>query len=112
MKPLEDVFASDIFRRVVLPGIVLSAGIHPLISPWIPSLTNLYGIGPTALIVVEIIALGLGLSSAIQWIYYVYEGFRVEWVTSIARQINRTRVERGRQRRQNIQAGRDFNVLS
>ena len=80
MKPVEDVFSSDVFRRVVLPGIVLSAGFHPCISSWNPTLSRLYGIGPTTVVVAEIIIFGLGVSSAIQWIYYVYEGFRLEWL--------------------------------
>src|SRR5262245_19370180 len=84
MKPVEDAFASDIFRQVVLPGVVLSVGLHPLISIWMPAVESLYGVGSMALIAAEIIVLGLAVSSGIQWIYYVYEGFRLEWLTSFA----------------------------
>ena len=112
MKPVEDVFSSDVFRGVVLPGIVLSAGFHPFVSGWIPTVTGLYGIGPTAVIIAEILVFGLGISSSIEWIYYVYEGFRLEWVTSLAWRINPKWVVRYQERWQKVQAGRDFDALS
>ncbi|PYR78396.1 MAG: hypothetical protein DMF86_06055 [Acidobacteria bacterium] len=111
MKPVEDVFSSNAFRRVVLPGIVLTAGFHPFVSGRIPTLTNLYGIGPTAAIVAEIIVFGLGVSSAIQWIYYVYEGFRLEWITAPAGRIARARVERSNERLNQIYGEREFDAL-
>ncbi len=112
MKPVEDVFSSDVFRRVVLPGIVLTAGFHPLMYSWLQSVTSLYGIGATALVVAEIVVLGLAASSAIQWIYYVYEGFRLEWLTSLAWRMNRARVQRLQTEWRTIQAERDFDALS
>jgi hypothetical protein len=112
MKPVEDVFSSDIFRRVVLPGIVLSSGFHPFISRSQPTITDLYGVGSTGLIVAEVIIFGLGVSSGIQWIYYVYEGFRLEFVTSLAGRLNRMRVERYQTQSHDIQGERDFDALS
>jgi hypothetical protein len=112
MKPVEDVFSSDIFRRVVLPGIVLSGGLHPFVSPYFPAISQLYGIGSTSLIVAEILVLGLVVSSGVQWIYYVYEGFRLPWLTSFAWKINHARVEAYQRRSQQIRAGRDFEALS
>src|SRR5512143_2874911 len=111
MKPVEDVFSSDVFRRVVLPGIVLTAGFHPLMYSRLQSVTSLYGIGATALVVAEIVVLGLAASSAIQWIYYVYEGFRLEWLTSLAWRMNRARVQRLQTEWRTIQAERDFEAL-
>jgi hypothetical protein len=112
MKPLEDAFATDVFRRVVLPGIVLSAALHPLISHWIPAIQGQYGVGPTTLIVAEIIVLGLGISSATQWIYYVYEGFRLEWLTKLAGRFNRSRLARKQHRLLDIQGNREFDDLT
>ena len=94
MKPVEDAFASDVFRRVVLPGIVLTAGFHPILAAISKEVGNVYQIGPAVLLVAEIIVLGLGASSGIQWIYYVYEGFRLEWITSLSGKINRRRVRK------------------
>src|SRR5712692_9167628 len=111
MKPLEDAFASDIFRRVILPGIVLACGLHPLISRRTAAVQDLYGIGPTTLFVSEIIVLGLGISSAIQWIYYVYEGFRQEWLTALAGKLIRSRLARQIHRRRTIQGDRHFDDL-
>lgn len=93
MKPIEDAFASDTFRRVILPGIVLAIGIHPLIAAWARNLDVLYGIGATPILVAEVVFFGLVVSSAIQWIYYVYEGFRLEFLTAYAGSRNRKRVE-------------------
>jgi hypothetical protein len=76
------------------------------------TIQNLYGVGPTTLIIAEIILLGLGISSATQWIYYVYEGFRLEWLTALAGRLNRARVSRAQQRTVEIQGDRDFDDLS
>ena len=69
MEPVEEAFASDIFRRVILPGIVPAIGIHPLISIWASFLDSLCGIGATPMLVGEVVFFGLVVSSAIQWIY-------------------------------------------
>lgn len=112
MKPIEDVFSSDVLRRVVLPGIVLSVGFHPFIAGWIPTITSLYGIGSTAVIVAEVLVFGIVISSATNWIYYVYEGYRLEWLTFLGWQCNRVRVRRCKERLKQIYAERDFNALT
>src|SRR4051812_38129493 len=94
MKPIEDVFSAETFRRVIMPGIILALGIHPLISRTFPFVYSLYGIGPTTLFVVEIIIFGLSLSSALQLVYYLYEGVVFEPLTSFARRRNEARVSR------------------
>src|SRR6266568_6701249 len=94
MKPVEDVFSAETFRRVIMPGIILALGIHPLISGTLPFLYSLYGMGSATLLVVEIIVFGLTLSSALQVIYYIYEGIVFEPLTSLARHRNKLRVER------------------
>jgi hypothetical protein len=111
MKPLEDAFASDIFRRVVLPGIVLSVGLHPLLSQFTLPVEHLYGLSTPTLIVAEVIVLGLGISSAIQPIYYVYEGFRLGWLTTPAWKLNRWRLARRWELALAIQGDRDFDDL-
>jgi hypothetical protein len=93
VKPIEDVFSSDTFRRVVLPGIVLAAGIHPLIMKFILVAESLYGLSALAMLVSEVVVFGLAVSSAIQWIFYVYEGFRLSWLTKFALQANERRVK-------------------
>jgi hypothetical protein len=92
VKPIEDVFSSDTFRRVVLPGIVLASGIHPLVMKFILVTESLYGFSALAMLVSEVVVFGLVLSSAIQWIFYVYEGFRLSWLTSLAFRANERRV--------------------
>ena len=94
MKPIEDVFSSDTFRRVVLPGIVLAAGIHPLIMKFILVAESLYGISALGMLLSEVVIFGLAVSSAVQWIFYVYEGFRLSWLTTLALRANKRRVER------------------
>lgn len=92
MNPVEDTFASDTFRRVILPGIVLAVGVHPLIAQWTGPVESLYGVGPALMLVGEVIFFGLVVSSSVQWIYYVYEGFRLEWLTSCAHKRNKARL--------------------
>lgn len=92
MKPVEEAFASEAFRRIVLPGIVLTVGFHPLVSMWTPLVETLYGVGAAVFIVTEVIFFGLLVSSAIQWIYYVYEGFRLKKLTALAGWISDRRV--------------------
>src|SRR5271157_1236779 len=104
MKPVEEAFASETFRRIVLPGIVLTIGIHPLIARWASPGISLYGVDPAVLMVVEIIFLGMVASSAIQWIYYVYEGFRIQWLTKPAGRLNQRRVRKLTETRREIAA--------
>jgi hypothetical protein len=94
MKPVEDAFASETFRRVILPGIVLAAGLHPLVSVLAPFIDSLYGLAASVLLVAEVVFFGLVVSSATQWIYYVYEGFRLQPLTAFAGRANRRRVQR------------------
>jgi hypothetical protein len=107
-----DVFSSDVFRRIILPGIVLTVGVHPLMAGLLQHITTVYGTGSSAMVVVEIVVFGLTASSAIHWIYYVYEGFRLEWLTTLAGRINRWRVRRLQAEWQTIQGERDFESLS
>jgi hypothetical protein len=92
MKPVEEAFASGTVRRVILPGIVLAAGVHPLISTLAPIIDSLYGVGTSVLFVAEVVFFGLIVSSATQWIYYVYEGFRLQLLTTLAGPANQRRV--------------------
>ena len=93
MKPVEDAFASETFRRVILPGIVLASGVHPLIAKWAPRIASQYGVGSTVLLVAEVIFFGLAVSSVIQWIYYIYEGFRLRPLTALAHKLNKRRLK-------------------
>ena len=79
-------------RRVILPGIVLAAGVHPLVSTLAPTINSLYGVGASVSLIAEVIFFGLIASSATQWIYYVYEGFRLQSLTTLARNTNERRV--------------------
>lgn len=112
MKPVEEAFASTGFRRVILPGIILTAGIHPLLSKATETIARAYGVAGVVLIVGEILFYGLVVSSALQWIYYVYEGFRLPRLTVLARRMNEARLNRSQQRTHAIRAGRPFDELS
>jgi hypothetical protein len=112
MKPVEEAFASTGFRRVVLPGIVVTAGIHPLVAEAMASIVTIYSIPSVVLVVAEVLVFGLVISSGLQWIYYVYEGFRLPFVTKMARRLNESKLERQQARRRAIYAGRTFDQLS
>jgi hypothetical protein len=95
MKPLQEAFGSRTFRRVVLPGIVITLGLHPALSGLLSEFGYVYGIREAAVIlVIEIIFWGLLVSSAISPIYYVYEGFLLPALTRRARASNEAKLER------------------
>lgn len=112
MKPVEEAFSSTTFRRVILPGIILTVGLHPILSKWLLRLETTYGVPAGFLLIVEVIFFGLVVSSAIQWIYYVYEGYRLSALTAVAGHLNVHKVQRLQDRRNEIQAGRSFDELS
>jgi hypothetical protein len=112
MKPLEEAFSSTGFRRVILPGIVLAMGIHPLIVGFLPSIEKVYGLSSSILLAIEVIAFGLALSSGLQWIYYLFEGFRAPQLTSLAGKQNRAILQKLLRRRSEIQAEKPFEELS
>jgi hypothetical protein len=112
MKALEDAFSSAGFRRVVLPGIVITVGAHPLLKPALPFVHEMYGIEPNTLIIIEVILYGLLLSSSIQWIYYLYEGFRGSWFTKWASSYSEARVSKLCEELRQVQAGKDWEQLS
>jgi hypothetical protein len=110
MKPVEDAFASESFRRVILPGIVLAAGLHPLVSNVAPFIGSLYGLAAPILLVAEVIFFGLVVSSATQWIYYVYEGFRLQPLTILASRANQRRVRRLNELMDRLQAAESLSA--
>lgn len=112
MKPVEEAFASGSFRRVVLPGIILTIGLHPILSMWLPRLGATYGVSTTFILITEVVFFGLVLSSGLQWIYYLYEGFRLPKLTALARRVNESKLERSLERRRVLQRGRSFEELT
>jgi hypothetical protein len=112
MKPLEDAFASRTIRRIVLPGIVLTIGIHPALGGLLAASGDLYGIEDSGLIlVIEILFWGLLISSAINPIYYIYEGFRLRWLTEFARSANEKRLLRKKAELERFQAKGSYDAL-
>jgi hypothetical protein len=112
MKPVEEAFASTGFRRVILPGIVLTAGFHPLLSNAMPAIVTAYAVSALVLIVAEVLFFGLVVSSGLQWVYYLYEGFRFPLITRLARRGNELRLARYKTKRQALYSGRTFDQLS
>ena len=112
MKPIEEALASTGFRRVILPGIVLTIGIHPILSRWIPVIADVYGVLPTVFLITEVIFLGLVVSSGIQWIYYLYEGFRIPQVTLLAKWTNQKKLVRLQEEYRQIQGERNYDDLT
>lgn len=112
MKPVEEAFSAGGFRRVVMPGIVLAIGLHPIIDRWLPAIRFTYGVNAPVLLVAEVIFFGLFASSGVNWIYYLYEGYRLPWVTALAGRINQRKVSRLQRQRRQIQAGRPYDDLS
>ena len=112
MKALEDAFSFGGFRRVILPGVVLAAGAHPLLKLALPFIHNMYGVDNSALLVIEVIMFGLLLSSGVQWVYYVYEGFRKTALTELSRRRSVRRVAKLNLDLSQLQAGRSIDKLT
>src|SRR4030095_3616915 len=112
MKPVEEAFAGAGFRRVIMPGIVLTAGIHPIFSDGLEFVAKVYGVNSTVLLIVEVIFFGLVVSSAVQWIYYVYEGFRLPKLTALSGRLNKNRLSKLQVKYRSIYGNRDFDKLS
>lgn len=94
MKPVEEALASRSFRRVVLPGIVLTIGFHPLLSGLLRRHAAIYGLTEGVVVIVaEVMFWGLIVSSAVNWVYYIYEGYRLRWITEVARPFNSRRLK-------------------
>lgn len=113
MKPLEEALGSRTVRRVVLPGIVLTLGLHPSLGALLSASGRVYGIGESGVILaVEALFWGLLISSAVNPIYYVYEGFRLRWLTSLARRFNEKRLRRHAQALGRVLGTRSYDDLS
>lgn len=113
MKALEEAFSSGGFRRVILPGIVLTLGLHPLLNGLTKSVAPTYGITePAVVLIAEVILLGLVLSSCINWIYYVYEGFKLPWLTALAGKWNKRHLAASVIEYEKVLNGRQFADLS
>jgi hypothetical protein len=113
MKPIEEAFSSRGFRRVVLPGIVITIGIHPLFRPALAGVVSSYDLPEGAVIlVVEVLFWGLLVSSATDWIYYVYEGFRLPWATEPNRRRTEKHLATQTQKVKALLGGKNYQELS
>jgi hypothetical protein len=95
-----------------MPGIVLTAGIHPIFSDGLAFVATVYGVNPTVLLIVEVIFFGLVVSSTVQWIYYVYEGFRLPSLTAISGRLNKTRLSNLQAKYRSIRGNLAFDKLT
>lgn len=75
MKAIEEAFSDGGLRRVILSGVVLTLGVHPIVRPLTEPWLKGYDVGQAALPLIEVIFFGLIVSSSANWAYYVYEGF-------------------------------------
>jgi len=113
MKAVEEAFAGHAFRRVVLPGIVATVGVHPLVVSTLRDVGRLYNVSDSVfLLAAEIIVFGLVISSGTTSIYYGYEGFHLRWLGYLPRKINVLRLSRCQQLIESILRGRLFDELS
>jgi hypothetical protein len=78
---MSDVLDANRLRTVGLPGLILALAFHPFLAKWVSAGADVYGLEATAIFVAEIILFGLLISSAVRWIYYIYEGYHGAWLT-------------------------------
>lgn len=96
MNDLSQAFASALFFRILLPGLVIVIGVHPLISnlPNARSLDGIYPGGDGALFLAEVMAFGLIAYAGSTPIYHVAQGLILPWLTGLARRFNTWRFDR------------------
>lgn len=112
MKPIDEAFSSRGFRRVVMPGIVVTLGVHPIIELRLRDVMSNYGLSDSVVVLVaEIMVFGLLLSSATQWVYYVYEGFRLSWITWVAGWWNRRHLRKQIKRAAELKGTKKYEEL-
>ena len=112
MKVVEEAFAGSGFRRVVLPGIVLAAGIHPIFSDGLKFVAAVYGLDTTVLLITEVVFFGLLVSSWVKQIYYLFEGFRLPQLTAWGLKRQRKKLSRLEDAHLLIQGERSFDELN
>ena len=93
-----DNLSSDLLRRVVLPGVVAVLYLHPYLNGLASSASHFYGVTALVVLTVETVLLGLLISSAKLPIFYIYEGFRLTWLTAPAKWVNMRRKDKARKR--------------
>src|SRR6476661_9655014 len=86
-----DNLSSDLLRRVVLPGAVAVLYLHPYLNDFSSSASRFYGVTALVVLTVEAVLLGLLVSSAKLPVFYIYEGFRLTWLTTPAKWVNTRR---------------------
>lgn len=92
---LADAFGKAQLSRVILPGFIVSVGLHPHVaSLFNTSLGQLYGLSSSVLFIIEIGFFGLILSSLSTLIFYILEGFHWPWLTQGLKSLNRRRLAR------------------
>lgn len=111
MKPIEEAFSSAGFRGVVLPGVVLTIGLHPILAGFLRRFQTLYATSETVIVVAEVVIWGMLVSSTINSVYYIYEGFSWPWLTALARQLNERRLRQARAKYESILGGREYASL-
>jgi len=109
---MNDVLDANRLRTIGLPGLILALAFHPFFAKWIASGASVYGLEATVIFVAEIVLFGLFISSAVRWIYYIYEGYRVAWITEPFRHVNSKLIYRRKSKQSKLYAGRRFNELS
>jgi len=90
MNDLANAFGSAVFFRMLLPGLILTIGIHPFIASWrgLPSLRGVYPGGQSGVFFAEVVGFGLVAYAATTPVYQCAQGLILSWMTRPARWLN------------------------
>ena len=114
MDKLSDAFASALFFRIVLPGLVFAIGVHPFLRAllYTQSVSSVYPADGTALFIVEVVCFGLIAYAATSSVYYIATGATFPWLTKLSKLTNETRFNGALARYKALYANNQYKDMS
>lgn len=106
MSDAAEAVGSNRLRLLLLPGLIVSLYAHPYALLVLKrSGYSVYGLTVGVVFAAEVLFLGILISSAMKPIYYIFEGFRLTWVTASARKYNNWKVDKFRKKLASLYSG-------
>lgn len=113
MGNLVDAFASSLFFRILLPGLVLTGGLSPFLEAAVvePTMVALLPIGSSELPILYIAFFGLLAYSATILVYHIVHGVRAPILTSLSSRYTEWRVRKQARCLQRLYGEKSFEEL-
>jgi hypothetical protein len=113
MNELSQAFGSALFFRILLPGLVLAAGIHPILRgfPSFGKNAASYPGGDGTVFVAELAILGMMAYASTIPAYHITQGLLFPWTTKLNRWFMRWRFDKRYNRLRNLYGDREYSEL-